>query len=62
MAVVKGFDAGYRRWRASTVHAELLGEGPREAVQPFSFVPLATPAGGSTTFRAWPVRAGRSRT
>lgn len=35
-----GFDEGYRRWRASTAHAALIGSGYPEPVQPFSFVPF----------------------
>ena len=35
-----GFDAGYRRWRASRVHAELLGVDMPAAMKPFSFVPI----------------------
>jgi SAM-dependent methyltransferase len=40
MLVVMGFDEGYTRWRASSAHAALLGEGLPDPVQPFSFVPL----------------------
>lgn len=38
--VIDGWDEGYRRWGASRVHAELIGEGLPALVQPFSFVPL----------------------
>jgi SAM-dependent methyltransferase len=40
MLVVMGFDEGYTRWRASSAHATLLGDGLPDSVQPFSFVPL----------------------
>ena len=35
-----GFNGGYRRWRSSRVHAELIGDGLPAVVEPFSFVPL----------------------
>jgi SAM-dependent methyltransferase len=35
-----GFDEGYTRWRASSAHAALMGEGLPDSVQPFSFVPF----------------------
>jgi SAM-dependent methyltransferase len=34
------FDESYRRWRTSTLHAELFGSGIPSSVQPFSFVPM----------------------
>jgi SAM-dependent methyltransferase len=36
----RGFDGGYRRWRASRRHAALLGQGMPPEIEPFSFVPL----------------------
>jgi SAM-dependent methyltransferase len=53
----RGFDGGYRRWRASQRHAALLSQGMPPEIEPFSFVPweglqlLARLAGG---------RAGRT--
>lgn len=41
MLVFVGFDEGYTRWRASSAHAALLGDGLPDSVQPFSFVPFA---------------------
>ena len=40
MEAINGWDEGYRRWRASSVHAELMGEGLPAPIEPFSFVPL----------------------
>lgn len=54
MAGERGFDGGYRRWRASQPHAALLGEGMPPEIEPFSFVPweglqlVARLAGGGT--------------
>lgn len=36
----RGFDEGYRRWRASALHAELMGGDLPGGIEPFSFVPL----------------------
>ena len=35
------FDAGYRRWRDSSVHAEIFGDGLPPEIAPFSFVPMS---------------------
>jgi SAM-dependent methyltransferase len=35
----RGFDGGYRRWRASQRHAALLSQGMPPQIEPFSFVP-----------------------
>lgn len=35
------FDAGYRRWRDSDVHAELFSDGLPPEIAPFSFVPMS---------------------
>lgn len=39
-ATVGTFDEGYRRWRSSSAHAALLGDGLPAGVEPFSFVPI----------------------
>lgn len=36
----RGFDSGYRRWRASQRHAALLSQGMPPEIEPFSFVPF----------------------
>ena len=40
MAGARGFDDGYRRWRASQRHTALLSQGMPREIEPFSFVPF----------------------
>lgn len=40
MAGARGFDAGYRRRRASPSHAALFSQGMPAEIEPFSFVPF----------------------
>ena len=65
MAGVRGFDDGYRRWRASQRHAALLSQGMPSEIEPFSFVPfeglqlLARLAGDGTGRTLVDLRCGR---
>jgi hypothetical protein len=40
VVVVRDFDDGYRRWRSSSAHKSLFGEGLPGEIEPFSFVPM----------------------